>query len=226
MSTRGSLHPVVAILSPDFGEARELAARIVEDGLVPVVAPDADALVSLLDGPRPPDVLLVDPLVPGCATAMARAGVSGGPALIVLGDKPAGQLGVQRPARASTLSRRLAWALHARHGGANSGDELRTMSSLASFLNAGNPGRVALGDALSRFSEGIGADCGRLALAAPIPGTGLSEIASWGAVAPASDRKPMPVLTWVQAQQRPVRLAGSLEAFPQFAGVGLDPPGA
>ena len=109
-----ALRPEVAILTPDPDEARNLATWIVEDGLVPRVVADAPALLGLLDGPRPPEVLLVDPAVPGAAAAVSLAGRPGGPVWVALGTKPAGHLGTLRPVPPSTLSRRLAWALHAR----------------------------------------------------------------------------------------------------------------
>jgi signal transduction histidine kinase len=217
---------VVAILSPDPEEARSLAARIVEDGLDPRVALDVETMLALLDGPRPPDVLLVDPEVPGAEAAIARTGVAGGPAWVALGRKPPGRLGVIRPVRPATLSRRLAWALHARGVATGSatgpGDDLRTMSSLASFLNSGGTGRGALGEALSRFVAAAGGEYGRLALATP--GGGLGEVASTGLHVARSDCKRHPILAWCQAQQRPIRIAGSIDDYPQFVGLQLDPP--
>jgi signal transduction histidine kinase len=227
MSAGAALRPVVAVLTPDPDEARSLAGSIVEDGLVPRVLPDVPALLALLDGPRPPDVLLVDPSVSGAATVIARCDVPGGPAWVALGGKPAGHLGTHRPVPPATLSRRLAWALHARGiaAGASTaaGDELRTLSSLATLLNAGNSGRAALRNALIHFIEQVGADAGRLALATPGHGPGFSDIASHG-TEPRTDALPHPVLSWCLAQQRPVRVAGSIDDYPQFAGVRLDPP--
>jgi signal transduction histidine kinase len=227
MSAGTALRPEVAVLTPDPEEARNLATWIVEDGLVPRVVADAPALLALLDGPRPPDVLLLDPSVPGTAAAVDRAGAPGGPTWVALGRKPAGHLGAYRPVPPATLSRRLAWALHARGIAAGAataaGDELRTLSSLATLLNAGTSGRIGLRNALVRFVEQIGADSGRLAFTTPGLGPGFSEIASYGAE-PLTDSRPHPVLSWCISRQRPVRIAGPIDDYPQFVGIRLDPP--
>lgn len=208
-----------------------VAVQTGTEALARLAAETFDLLLCDLRLPPPDGAAIVEHLRTLAAPpeALILTGVSPeDPALAPL--RAAGCAILSKPVNSAQLSRAVAGAMHGRH--LRRGEETRTalesLYQLATLTTADTTLATLLDRILVIAVATQGGDAGCIMLASGSP-PALSLTASVGKEAAAAlpPVPPVPfgsgVCGWVAQTRRPLRVAGSIKAYPQFAGLEEDP---